>query len=312
MVKFHGNYTYVTEFFLLGFQNLNAFKIPLFTLLFLIYIVTVGGNLLIIVLVSTTHLLKSPMYFLLTHLSLCDLLFSSNITPNMLNVIKHEGSVISSLACFTQFYIFGCCVTTECYVLTVMSYDRYVAICNPLCYVLLMNFNVCLYLVVCSWLVGSLLALISLLMVCILEFCGPNVIDHFYCDFSPLIKLSCSDTFAVEMETSVFTTIIVIFPFVFVTVTYVNIFITILGITSNIGRHKAFSTCSSHLSVVCAFYGSLISIYLSPSKGNSLNTNKILSLLYTVVTPLFNPVIYTLRNQEIRKTFNLFLKHFYS
>ncbi|KAM9312190.1 olfactory receptor 10A7-like [Gastrophryne carolinensis] len=269
------------------------------------YIITLGGNLLIAVLVLSSHLLKTPMYFFLCHLSLCDFLFSSNIVPNMLRVVLHGGSNISYVGCFTQFYVFGSCVTTECYLLTVMSYDRYVAICNPLSYILIMNLNLRIFLVVSSWFMGFSFALITLFMVCSLEFCRSNTIDHFYCDFGPIIELSCLDTSAVEMETSFFTTIIVLFPFAFVIVTYVYIFNTILGITSNIGRQKAFSTCSSHLSVVCAFYGALISIYLSPSKGPSINTNKILSLLYTVVTPLFNPVIYSLRNQEIRRTFNI-------
>ncbi|XP_018428019.1 PREDICTED: olfactory receptor 10A7-like [Nanorana parkeri] len=268
----------------------------------------VSGNLLIVVLVSFSHLLKSPMYFFLGHLSLCDFILCSSIIPKALNVIVHGGSSISFPACFIQFYIFCFCLTTECYLLTVMSYDRYVAICNPLSYILIMNFNLCLYLVAGTWFSAFYLSLISFFMSFTLDFCGPDVIDHFYCDLSPILELSCSDTSAAKLEASLLTTIVVILPFVFIIVTYVYIFTTILGIASNTGRQKAFSTCSSHLSVVCAFYGTLISIYLSPSTGNSLTINKILSLVYTLGTPLFNPVIYTLRNQEIRKTLKVFLK----
>ncbi|XP_040197742.1 olfactory receptor 10A3-like [Rana temporaria] len=298
----------LTEFFLVGFQNLNSFKIPLFLLLIITYIMAISGNLLIVVLVSTSHLLRSPMYFFLCHLSICDFVLCSSVIPKTLNVIIHGGSSIPFLACFIQFYIFGSCLSTECYLLTAMSYDRYVAICHPLSYILIMNFNICLYLAASSWLAAFFISIISLFMVYSLNFCGPNTIDHIYCDLSPILELSCSDTFVAKMGASLLTTIIVIFPFVFVIVTYVYIFTTILGITSNIGKQKAFSTCSSHLSVVCAFYGSLISIYFSPSKGNSLNTNKVISLLYTLFTPLFNPVIYTLRNQIIRKTVIIFFK----
>ncbi|KAG8573920.1 hypothetical protein GDO81_008937 [Engystomops pustulosus] len=264
---------------------------------------TVCGNLLIILLILRSHLIHSPMYFFLCHLSLCDLLFTTNIMPNMLQVILREGSRISFIGCFTQFYIFGSCTGFECYLLTVMSFDRYLAICNPLRYVSIMVISRCWHLVIYSWMLGFLLVLITLILLCRLEFCDLDIIDHFYCDLAPIMELSCSDTFDVEMETLVLTNFIVPLPFMFVLATYGCIFYTILGISSRTGRQKAFSTCSSHLAVVCSYYGSLISIYLSPRGEHRLNLNKILSLLYTVVTPMFNPIIYSLRNQEIRKAF---------
>ncbi|XP_053319900.1 olfactory receptor 11A1-like [Spea bombifrons] len=261
---------------------------------------TMSGNLLIILLVSNSRLLLSPMYFFLGHLSFCDFLFTANIVPNMIHLTLKEGTNISFLGCFTQFYIFGCCTTAECYLLTVMSYDRYLAIYSPLRYVSIMPFKRCLHLVVSSWLFSFLVVLISLVLLATLDFCDP-LIDHYYCDFSPIVKLSCTDTSAIELETYLVTGFIVLLPFVFIVVTYIYIFFTIFAVPSKT-RQKAFSTCSSHLAVVCSYYGALIIIYLAPSNG--LNTNKVISLLYTVGTPLFNPIIYSLRNQEIRKVFS--------
>ncbi|XP_072254943.1 olfactory receptor 8A1-like [Pyxicephalus adspersus] len=297
------NHSAVSKFILLGFQDLHSFRIPFFCLLLEVYIVTMIGNVLIILLICKSHLFRFPMYFFLIHLSICELMFVTNIVPNMLNVTLNGGSLISVPECFTQFYIFGSCTACECYLLSVMSYDRYLAICNPLRYNAIMNLKLCLHLAAWSWSLGFFFVLITLVLLCKLEFCEFKVIDHFYCDLSPILALSCSNTFYVEMETFLLTIVIVLLPFVFVIVTYICICVTILGISTASGRQKAFSTCSSHLAVVCSYYGSLISIYLTPSGGHNLNVNKALSLLYTVITPLFNPIIYSLRNQEIRKAF---------
>ncbi|KAM8972589.1 olfactory receptor 6F1-like [Pelodytes ibericus] len=302
------NQTVITEFLLLGFQNLHNFKIPFFILLLTMYIMTISGNLIIVLLVSTSPILSPPMYFFLGHLSLCDAFLTTNIVPKMLHVILEDRTRISLFGCLTQFQIFGCCCTAECYILTAMSYDRYLAICKPLHYSSIMDSTLRLCLVIWSWLLGFIFALITRILINGLQFCKHKIIDHFFCDFLPILALSCTDTTVVEMEAFMVTPFILLFPFLFVIVTYVYIFCTILGISSTTGRQKTFSTCSSHLAVVCVFYGTLISIYLSPSKGYSLNINKFTSLFYTMVTPLFNPVIYSLRNQEIQKALHLFTK----
>ncbi|XP_075433912.1 olfactory receptor 11A1-like [Ascaphus truei] len=240
------------------------------------------------------------MYFFLCNLSLSDILLITNIVPQMLQVILEEGATISFTSCITQLYINGVSASAECFLLTVMSYDRYLAICNPLHYSSIMGASLCYTLVTLCWMLGFMLILIAAWLICELQFCGPNVIDHFYCELGPLLELSCSDTSIVEIAMFVETLPIIIFPFVFVLLTYVYILLTILKIPSTTGKQKAFSTCSSHLAVVCTYYGTLIAKYMVPSRGHLQNLNKVLSLLYTVVTPLFNPIIYSLRNKEIR------------
>ncbi|XP_075433853.1 olfactory receptor 11G2-like [Ascaphus truei] len=255
---------------------------------------------MIITLVSTCRNLHSPMYFFLSHLSLTDIMITTTIVPFMLHVIQKEGSIMSFPGCLIQFYFFGHSTATECFLLTVMSYDRYLAICNPLRYASIMDLRLCLHLVIFSWLLGMLFTLIPVFNICQLQFCGSIVIDHFFCDYVPLLEHSCSDTSSVEIGNVIQGIPTLLSPLILITVSYVCIFLTILKIPSTTGRQKAFSTCSSHLAVVCLYYGTLIINYTIPSKGHSLNPQKILSLLYTVVTPLFNPIIYSLKNEEIK------------
>uniref|UniRef100_A0A8C5P9V5 Olfactory receptor n=1 Tax=Leptobrachium leishanense TaxID=445787 RepID=A0A8C5P9V5_9ANUR len=300
MVK--DNQTRVTEFLLLGFPDLHVFRIPAFLLLMVIYLMTVAGNLLIIMLVATTmdvHF-QSAMYVFLAHLSLCDILISTNVAPKTLQVMLIGRCPISAAGCVIQLYIFGASAMIECSLLTVMSYDRYLAICAPLHYASIMNSTLPHYLVSWCWTLGFVSAFIPIALVLQLVFCGPNVIDHFFCDVAPLLQCSCSDTSIVEILVSILATLVVLLQLIFVVVTYICIFASILRISSSNGRQKAFSTCSSHLAVVSIYYGSLVTLYLAPSRGYSLELNKSLSFLNTLMTPLFNPIIYNLRSKEIR------------
>ncbi|KAM4749259.1 olfactory receptor 11L1-like [Rhinophrynus dorsalis] len=199
-----------------------------------------------------------------------------------------------------EYYFSGAITVVECFLLTVMSYDRYLAICIPLRYISIMSIKLCLQLVMSTWFIVNVISVIFFIPISLLQFCGNNAIDHIYCDLAPLLEVSCSDTYIIKTEGTIITIPILLCPFVFIIITYVSIFQTILKISSTTGRQKAFSTCSSHIIVVSTYYGILITKYTVPSKGRSLNLNKFISVLYTVVTPLFNPIIYSLRNQEIR------------
>ncbi|KAM4749357.1 olfactory receptor 5P66-like [Rhinophrynus dorsalis] len=304
------NQSTITEICLLGFQGLHGWRILLFLAILVIYGVTITGNLLIIALVSATHHLQSPMYFFLSHLSMSDILLTSTISPNMLDVTLKEGAIISFVGCCMQFTILGVSLATEGLLLTAMSYDRYLAICKPLHYTTIMNFTFCRHLALCSWMLGFFVTLIVIILLNSLHFCGPNIIDHFFCEYAPLLQLSCSDTKIVQIVFALIATPETIIETVFIISTYFSIFLTILKISSSTGRQKAFSTCSSHLAVVCTYYGTIMATYVAPSGGHLFNMKKILSLLYTVVTPLLNPIIYSLKNQDIRTALKIYIyKH---
>ncbi|OCT90806.1 olfactory receptor 5V1 [Xenopus laevis] len=300
------NKTAIMDFFLLGLQQYNNQKFLVFFVLLIMHITTLTGDLMIILLVSTSQRLQSPMYYFLKHLSISEIMFTTNIVPNMLYIILKEGNSMTIVCCFIQFYIFIASGSIESLLLTIMSYDRYLAICNPLRYSYLMNLQICQTLVSCSWLLCFLLVLITVILLCQLQFCASNIIDHYFCDLEPILELSCSDTSFVRTAVLVLSIPTVITAFTFIIITYICIFYTVLRISSSAGRHKAFSTCSAHLTSVCSYYGPLIIIYVVPYRGSSLNANKLLSLLYTVVTPLINPIIYSLRNQEIREVLATF------
>ncbi|XP_040197838.1 olfactory receptor 11L1-like [Rana temporaria] len=285
----------------MGFHNMAVYNLLLFTLVLIIYILTICGNLLIIILVNYGKTLHSPMYFFLSQLSVSDIMLTTDIAPNMLNIVLHERTPISFSGCITQYYVFGTIETFECFLLTVMSYDRYLAICSPLHYTSIMKHTLCIQLVLASWLLSCSMVFIFTLGLCELEFCGPNVIDHFYCDLNPLLELSCSDTSKVQMEATLLCVPVIVLPFLLIVVSYTYIVVTLLNISSFSGRLKSFSTCSSHLIVVFLFYGTLIAMYLIPKKGQLRTTSKIMSLLYTVFTPFVNPFIYSLRNKDIKE-----------
>ncbi|XP_069807922.1 olfactory receptor 11L1-like [Dendropsophus ebraccatus] len=294
------NETRVTEFILLGFGNLHSFNIIFFMFFLIIFLFTVMGNFLIILLVSVTAQLQTPMYYFLSHLSFSDLVISMNTLPNILGAILLRGIRMTYLGCITQLYFFCGTTVTECFLLPVMSYDRYLAICNPLRYSSIMDLKCQICLSVWPWVLGLTLNFTVVLPISNFNFCHDNIIDHVFCDLFPLQKLSCSDTSFVELEVFLFSLPMFIVPCGFIVGTYVYIFLAIVRIPTNAGKLKAFSTCSSHLIVVGTFYGTLTAKYMVPSKGHTLLMNKIVSLLHTVFTPLFNPIIYSLRNQDIK------------
>ncbi|KAM5171734.1 olfactory receptor 11A1-like [Mantella aurantiaca] len=297
-----GNHTPVTEFLLLGFGDLGEYKILFFAAFLTVHVAALTCNGLVVASVAFFRSLRSPMYVFISQLSLSEIVFTSNIVPNMLWLILAGGGRVSVTRCFFQFYLLAVPVVAQCLLLASMSFDRYLAICRPLHYAGIMTLRNQLEMVTFCWLLALMVALVLYLLLASLEFCGPNTINHFFCDISPVVELSCSDNPAVQLVTSAFSFPFVIFPFVFIMATYISILRAILKIPSTTGRQKAFSTCSSHLTVVNLYYGTLAigSLPIFPSGISSVNLNKILSLLYTLVTPLVNPLIYSLRNQEMR------------
>ncbi|XP_075715752.1 olfactory receptor 11L1-like [Rhinoderma darwinii] len=302
----HSNSSTVTEIVLLGFQNLQNVHLCFFLLLLIIYSVTVCGNLLIILVVSNSRSLHSPMYFFLIQLSFLDILLSTTIVPNMLHIVLYEGSSMPFIWCLIQFNVFSASESLECLLLTVMSYDRYQAICNPLHYTSVMDLTFCLRAVLLCWVMMFAIIFTVSGTMSRLQFCGPNIIEHFFCDLDPLLELSCSDSFIVKISDMILAVPFALCPFTVIIVSYVYILFTILKIPSVTGRQKTFSTCSSHLSVVSMFYGSLICIYLFPNTGN---VKKTLSLFYTVITPLFNPMIYSLNNRDIKQALKKLMRN---
>uniref|UniRef100_A0A8V5GEI9 Olfactory receptor n=1 Tax=Melopsittacus undulatus TaxID=13146 RepID=A0A8V5GEI9_MELUD len=288
---FSFNFRLCNDFILLGFSD-----VTLFVLFLLIYVTTVIGNLGIIAAVWLDSQLQTPMYFFLGHLSFLDLCYSSVVTPKMLLSLLSERKTISFAGCFLQLYFYAAFVITECYLLAGMAYDRYVAICNPLRYPILMSKKVCVSLLAGSYAVGLFHSAIFTGFALRLSFCGPNVIDHFFCDGPPLSKLACSDTSLNQMLLFAFGGFNKVTTISIILISYGHILFTVLRTGSVVG--KAFGTCASHLMVVTIFYGTLIFMYLRPSSSYSLGRDKIVSVFYTMVTPMLNPFIYSLRNKE--------------
>ncbi|KAM9312378.1 olfactory receptor 11L1-like [Gastrophryne carolinensis] len=291
----------ITEILLLGFRSHHGLSLLIFLTLLVVYCLTVCGNFLIITLIWLSSHLHSPMYLFLSQLSVTDVMLTTNISPNTLHVVMNEGAAVSLEGCMTQFYFFGVTECSECLLLTAMSYDRYLAVCKPLRYSSLMSLVLCVRLTVLSWLISSLLILIPTVTAANVDFCGPNIIDHFFCDLGPLLEILCSKSSLIRTEVALLCIPTLIIPFAVVIVSYSCIVFAILQIQSDAGRRKAFSTCSSHLCVVSIYFGTLFCMYVLSPQGQSLVISKILSLSYTVVTPLLNPIIYTLRNQDIKK-----------
>ncbi|XP_067393417.1 olfactory receptor 10A4-like [Emydura macquarii macquarii] len=296
-----GNQTSIIGFILLGFGNFHELQILLSLLFLVIYVVTMAGNMAIVVLVVADQHLHTPMYFFLGNLSCLEACYTSTILPRMLASLLSGDKTISFAGCLIQFYMFGSLISTECCLLSAMSYDRYLAICKPLHYSARMNSGFSLQLAAGSWLSGFAAGTIAACWVSQQIFCGPNEIDHFFCDYTPLIKLSCSDTSRLVLVVFLSCCIFILPPFLLTLTSYMCIISAILRIPSSTGRQKAFSTCSSHLIVVTVFYGTLIIVYMLPDMAALRDLNKVFSVFYTMLTPMVNPLIYSLRNQEVRK-----------
>ncbi|XP_040844919.1 olfactory receptor 502 [Ochotona curzoniae] len=296
----NGNLTTVSEFILLGLTDDPILQVILFMLFLCIYLMTISGNLSTIILIRISPQLHHPMYFFLSHLAFADMGYSSSVTPNMLVNFLVDKNTISYTGCAVQLgsaVFFG---TAECFLLAAMAYDRFVAICNPLLYSTRMSTQVCVQLFVVAYTGGLFNASSFTFSFFSLLFCGPNRVNHFFCDFAPLVELSCSDV-SVPAVVPSFTagSIIVVTVFV-IAVSYIYILITILKMRSTEGRRKAFSTCTSHLTAVTLFYGTITFIYVMPKSSYSTDQNKVVSVFYMVVIPMLNPLIYSLRNNEIK------------
>ncbi|KAM7150840.1 olfactory receptor 6N1-like [Macrochelys suwanniensis] len=308
--KRQGNQTTMTEFILLGFGDLPQLQIFLFLLFLVVYIATMAGNILIVVLVVADQHLHTPMYFFLGNLSCLETSYTSTMLPRVLAGLLTGDRTISVTGCIVQLYFFCSLAGTECCLLSVMSYDRYLAICKPLHYAAVMNGRLCLQLAVGSW-IGGFVSVSFLISMSQITFCGPNEIDHFFCDFNPIIKLSCSDTHWLEVSAIIHSCIFTFPPFLLTLASYVHIINTILRNPSPTGRQKAFSTCSSHLIVVTIFYGTLIIVYLLSDSDALRDLNKVCSVFYGVLTPLVNPLIYSLRNKEVNEALRKALLRFF-
>ncbi|XP_066467248.1 olfactory receptor 5J3-like [Tiliqua scincoides] len=302
-----GNNTQVTEFVLTGLTDHTQLRIILFVLFLVVYAVTLVGNLGMIVLIWCSPQLHTPMYFFLSNLSALDICYSSSVTPKFLTDFFGKKT-IEFVSCFTQLYFYAMGATTECFLLAVMAYDRYVAICNPLLYLVVMSRRKCILLVVLSYTAGIICTLVHTVAAARLSYCGPNIINNFYCEVPQLLALSCSDITLNYIFIFVFVGFNMISTNLIVLMSYAYILVTILKIRSAKSRQKAFSTCTSHLTAISIFYGCCGFMYARPSSKGTRSVDKIASVFYVVMTPMLNPLIYSLRNQEVKDALKKVLK----
>ncbi|XP_075048274.1 olfactory receptor 5V1-like [Mixophyes fleayi] len=296
------NQTSPDRFILLGLANVLYLQVICFLMFLLMYIITLSGNLLLIIVVRTNPKLHSPMYFFLCNLSIIDIGFSSSIVPIILiNTLAKDRS-ISLLGCAAQMFFSLVLGATECMILAVMAYDRFAAICRPLHYNNIMNKTMCFYLAVIPWSVGFINAFIQVPLTFQLPFCRSHHVNHFLCEVPPFLRMSCRDTWLNETSIYISAAIIVMCSFSLTLVSYVHIISTIMKNHYSQGRHKAFSTCASHLNVVTLYYGTIMFMYLRPHSSNSHETDKVVSILYTTVTPMLNPFLYSIRNKDVKDT----------
>nr|XP_010600607.2 olfactory receptor 8K3-like [Loxodonta africana] len=294
------NLTVLNEFILTGITDRPELQAPLFGLFLTIYMISVVGNLDIIILTKVDSKLQTPMYFFLRHLAITDLGYSTTVGPKMLVNFVVDENTISYYFCATQLVFFIVFINVELFLLSAMSYDHYVAICNPLLYTAIMSRRTCWVLVAIPYLYSTFFSLLVTIKIFNLSFCGYNVISHFYCDSNPLLSLLCSDTHEIQLITLILASFDLISSLLIVLTSYLLFFVAILRMNSAVGRHKAFSTCGSHLTVVVMFYGTLIFRYMQPKSSNFFDTDKVASIFYTLVIPMLNPLIYSLRNKDVK------------
>ncbi|XP_030051060.1 olfactory receptor 2D2-like [Microcaecilia unicolor] len=294
------NQSYITAFILLGLSDKPNTNILLFIVFLLIYIVTLVGNLILITVSRLDSRLHTPMYFFLSNLSFLDICYTSSIVPKMLEIFLAKKKTISFRDCAAQMYIHLSLGETECILLAVMAYDRYMAICHPLHYTIIMNWRVCVMIAVGTWMGGFLLSIVHVAFTLTMPMCGHNVINHFLCEVPAVLSLACVDIFINEIVIFVVGVLILLIPVFLIFLTYIYIISTIMKISSADGRRKAFSTCTSHLTVVTIFYGTAIFMYMAPKSSHSPDKDKMISVFYLIITPMLNPLIYSLRNQEVK------------
>ncbi|XP_051820925.1 olfactory receptor 10AG1-like [Antechinus flavipes] len=293
------NATFVVEFILLGFSDLPNLRSFLFGTFLVIYLCILIGNGLLIFITKTNPTLQTPMYFFLGNFSFLEICYTSVTLPRILRDIWTQKGNIPFLSCAVQIgslYVLG---IAECLLLAVMAYDRYVAICKPLYYPLIMNHKVCIQLVIASWITGTPAQIGLTCQIFSLNFCGPNKLNHIFCDASPLLEVACGDIYQKEISVHITALFFVMIPFLLILISYLKIIVNILKLPSTSGKSKAFSTCSSHLIVVFLFFGSASIVYLRPKSSQSAKSDKLFAVFYTIVTPVLNPLIYSLRNKDV-------------
>ncbi|KAM8932581.1 olfactory receptor 2A2-like [Lycaon pictus] len=299
-----GNQSWITEFILVGFQLSEDIEVLLFCIFSLLYIFNLLANGMILGLIWLDLRLHSPMYFFLSHLAIIDICYASSNLPNMLeNLVKHKKT-ISFVSCTMQIVLFVTFAGAECLILVVMAYDRFVAICHPLQYTVIMNWRVCVVLVIATWACGFSLALVHLILFLQLTFCGPQEVNHFFCEILSVLKVACGDTWINEVLVFAGGVFVLVGPLSLMLVSYMRILWAILKIQTKEGRRKAFSTCSSHFCVVGFYFGIAMMVYLVPDNSQREEQQKILTLFYTLFNPLLNPLIYSLRNAQMKAAFN--------
>ncbi|XP_029813140.1 olfactory receptor 9Q1-like [Suricata suricatta] len=295
------NLTLVTQFLLTAFTDCPERALPLFLLFLLIYLFTLLGNAGMVVLIRVDSRLHTPMYFLLSHLSFMDICYSSVTVPQMLAVLLEHGVALSYTRCAAQFFLFTFFGSIDCYLLAIMAYDRYVAVCQPLLYVTVMTQKTRLGFVAGAYSAGLFSASVRTVSAFTLSFCGNNEIDFIFCDLPPLLKLTCGDSYTQEVVIIVFAIFVIPACMVAILVSYLFIIVAIMRIPSAGGRAKTFSTCASHLTAVSLFFGTLIFMYLRDNSGHSSQEDRVVAVFYTTVIPMLNPLIYSLRNKEVKE-----------